>query len=370
MKISRAKLFFFSLLLIVVLGVILSFTQRNTHQSRADQELVSFTVDPSAATFPSGEEQTMTILLSSGDQSKKISGTDLYFTGDNITIIDVEDPIAVDSQSQLSKTLLIKDIQGSEAHISYVFIQPNDQLPSTLSFTVKIKGNGEGTAALGINTDRSRVTGYVTGNSYGWGTVEEGSYTVTAGTDQPGSGITLNLKLKFQGVVKKADDALNSMKVQVVIGQGDEKSEPRYGTFTSDAQGIWSGSVTFPDLQPGSDRAVFIKGPKHLQKKICEGTPVESTPGTYRCAVGNITLNQGANNFDFSTVYLLAGDLPEQSGAQNGIVDAYDTSYVRLALGSKEAKTISVADLNYDNIVDSQDYSLVIASLNVKYDEE
>lgn len=330
------------------------------------------TIDPATGTFPAGEEQTLTVILSSGDQTKKISGADLYFTGDNITITAVDDPIGVDSQTELSKTMLIKDIQGPTAHISYVFIQPNEQLPSTISFSVKIKGNAEGTAAFDIDTQRSKVTGFVTGNSYGWGEGVPGSYTVGAGTGNGGndSGVTLNLKLKFQGVVKKAADVVNSMKVQVVIGSGEDKSVPATGVFTSDAQGIWTGSVTFPDLPAGSDLAIYIKGPKHLQKKLCDAVPTEASPGTYRCSVGNITLNQGSNDFDFSDIYLLAGDLPEQNGAQNGIVDAFDTSYVRLALGSRDAKTISVADLNYDNIVDSQDYSLVIASLNVKYDEE
>lgn len=373
MRISPSKLFFLSLILILVLGVILTFTQRNTHQSRAAAENVSFTIDPSTDTFPAGEEHTVTVLISSGDQSKKISGTDLYFsTGDNLSIVDVGDPVAVDSQTQLGKTQLVHDISDTSAHIAYVFIQPNDQLPSTVSFVVTVKGTAEGTGTFSLDTERSRVTGYVTGNSYGWGEVEQGTYTIGAGaeTTPPVDGVHLNLRLQFQGILKKPIASLNTMRVQVVVGEGDSKSEPQYGTFTAGDDGVWSGSVTFTDIQPGADKSLFIKGPKHLQKKICVASPTETTPGTYRCSVGQITLNQGTNNLDFSKVYMLAGDLPEQNGAQNGIVDAYDISYVRLALGSRDEKTISVADLNYDNIVDTQDYSLVIASLGVKYDEE
>jgi hypothetical protein len=62
---------------------------------------------------------------------------------------------------------------------------------------------------------------------------------------------------------------------------------------------------------------------------------------------------------------MMVGDLPDQ----NGVVDSYDTSYIKLNLGSTDARALQIADLNLDGIVDTQDYSLVIASLSIKYDD-
>ena len=155
----------------------------------------------------------------------------------------------------------------------------------------------------------------------------------------------------------------------MIAGKTGYRSQPAYSTFTADANGIWSGTVNLTDVSAGSGYSLYIKGPKHLSKRICDPNPSETSPATYRCANGALTLQGGANTFDFSNVYLLSGDLPEQDSAQNGIVDAYDLSFVRLNLGSRDMKVLSIADLNLDGIIDSQDYSLVIASLNVKYDE-
>jgi hypothetical protein len=62
---------------------------------------------------------------------------------------------------------------------------------------------------------------------------------------------------------------------------------------------------------------------------------------------------------------MLAGDLP----VQNGIVDSVDLAYLRANAGSREVEALSRADLNFDNIVDTQDYALVINALGFKYDD-
>lgn len=155
------------------------------------------------------------------------------------------------------------------------------------------------------------------------------------------------------------------MKVQVMVGKDGFLSAPQIGSFTADATGMWSGIVAFNDVPAGTGYRVYIKGAKHLQKKLCEASPVETAAGTYRCADGKITIQDGQNTFDFSKVYSMVGDLPNQ----DGVVDSYDTSYIKLNLGSSVASVLQIADLNLDGIVDTQDYSLVIASLSIKYDD-
>ncbi|MEN9328340.1 MAG: Dockerin type domain [Candidatus Parcubacteria bacterium] len=178
----------------------------------------------------------------------------------------------------------------------------------------------------------------------------------------------LAMKLKFQGIIKKPDDRYNLLKVKVTVAggpNGREFTDSKIVDFRSDASGIWTATGGF-NAPAGNNYKVYIKGPKHLQKKVCQSTPTETYGGTYRCSeVGTITLASGNNNLDFSGILQMVGDLPDQ----NGIVDSYDIAYLRTGLGATDPKSVATADLNLDGIVDSQDYSLLIASLSIKYDE-
>ena len=64
----------------------------------------------------------------------------------------------------------------------------------------------------------------------------------------------------------------------------------------------------------------------------------------------------------------MVGDLPQQ----DGVVNSYDISLARNNIGvagSYDPAVLALADLNLDGIVDSQDYSLVIAALSIRADE-
>jgi len=187
-------------------------------------------------------------------------------------------------------------------------------------------------------------------------------------TPTPSEGnIKLNLKLKFQGILGKPSDALNKMaiKIKLLNESTGVATDYRSADFTADDKGIWSGNISF-NADVNAKYTLYVKGAYHLQKKICDEKPTETATGTYRCDRGKITLNAGDNNFDLSGIVLLAGDLPVQDGS----VTAYDTSLVRNNLGKTDTDEVSNADVNRDGKVDTQDYSLIIASLSVKNDEE
>lgn len=176
------------------------------------------------------------------------------------------------------------------------------------------------------------------------------------------NGVNLIMKLKFQGIVAKpsASSTMN-IAVRVVGNNLDKKSTV---IFTANDSGIWSGSFT-SGVTAGSNYKILVKGPKHIQKKICTSIPTEDYPGTYHCEDGKITLTTGNNTLDFSGIILLAGDLP----AQDGIVNSYDTSLARNNLGKNDSSALALADLNLDGVVDSQDYSMIINALSIKFDE-
>ena len=189
--------------------------------------------------------------------------------------------------------------------------------------------------------------------------------------------LTLNLKLKFQGVTS-FPKAEKSAKLKIII-KGDKILSPvelesevlvTENKNNPNEPFIWQGKVDLPDEIKEDDKYVFyIKGPKHLAKKICDNPPKELGE-KYQCSENNkITLKKGENNLDFSQIYLYAGDLPIE-GKQDGLVDSVDISFIRNNLGKKDVSILSVADLNFDGIVDTQDYSLVINALLLRKDEE
>lgn len=195
-----------------------------------------------------------------------------------------------------------------------------------------------------------------------------------AGTPTTAAGMVnakLKMKLKFQGIgAKPGNTALNSMSTRVKLFDETTSTATSYqaGTFVSGDNGVWSGEVTFSNINPAHKYAINVKGPRHLQKKVCVAVATETQGGTYRCSAGAITLVSGDNNIDLSGVLLLGGDLPVAD--QDGAVTAIDTSFIRNNLNTTDATLKGKCDINLDDRCDTQDYSLVIGSLSIKNDEE
>jgi len=183
----------------------------------------------------------------------------------------------------------------------------------------------------------------------------------------------INMKLKFQGITS-TPNTTTPMRTQVkIVSAQTSQVFTQNVDFTSDAQGVWTGTTSI-DLNPtanpaGTKFSLYVKGPRHLKKRICDLKPTESVPGTYACATDNIPLKIGTNTVDASGIYQLAGDIPVDNGVQNGLIDSADTSYIRLHFGETSPDILNIADLNLDGAITTQDFSLVIAALGVKYDD-
>src|SRR3989338_1431860 len=180
--------------------------------------------------------------------------------------------------------------------------------------------------------------------------------------------VKLNLKLAFKGIVK--DRLLEDKKLKVKVILVDEPSTVEY-PFVVDfsyqkESGTWNSFVEISAVDINKKYKFFIKGPMHIQKRICENVPnADAGANNYQCSTGNISLVEGENNFDFKDVILMTGDLP----MQDGIVDSADIAKVRQNLGKSDQELLNVADLNLDRVVDTQDYSLAIDGLLIKTDE-
>lgn len=64
----------------------------------------------------------------------------------------------------------------------------------------------------------------------------------------------------------------------------------------------------------------------------------------------------------------MAGDLPI-NGKQDGVINTQDTAFVRNSLGKNDPTTLSIGDINLDNIVDTQDWSGILQTLSIKGDD-
>jgi len=180
----------------------------------------------------------------------------------------------------------------------------------------------------------------------------------------------LNLKLSFQGIVTLPQTKTQlDVRVKLVDEQNTENEQTGV-QFTADSNGVWSGTASFQNIDLGKKYYILTKGPKHLQKKICEANAADPQPGYYSCQAGSITLQSGSNDLNYSNVKLLVGDLD-----QNGVVDSLDTSVVFNALllpvdQRQSSGVLESADLNLDGIVSTQDWGLVLEALKIKYDEK
>lgn len=183
--------------------------------------------------------------------------------------------------------------------------------------------------------------------------------TATPLPNQP----VLNFSIKFQGVNQERAD--QKVKVRVVKGALD-KSFTDINVIAGSA-GIYSGGVTLNGVTAGSGYKIFIKGPKHLAKKFCSDNQDSRCPGE-----GNITLVAGENNFDFSKEVLEAGDVPDPNngGRQNGVVNSVDYSLIQNRMGKGSPADLAVADLNFDDAVNSSDVVLARNTLETKYEDD
>ncbi|MEN9328343.1 MAG: hypothetical protein RI947_1151 [Candidatus Parcubacteria bacterium] len=416
---SNSKVPLLLIFALLIGSVLWLYLNRYLTQSRATQPKVNVTMVPETGNFTTGTEHTVVVFIQPADTGLKLSGIDLTLTAQgNAQILDVKTPTSLAGNDQSLFTQVARTIASTSARVSYSIIRPESELPTAAKLEVVLKGGSPGNGTLLVDTTKTKIVGKIAGYIYDLVATVPGTYTYTASeltptltpvvsvsatstptvtpqgptstpTNEPSSTpiVTVNpsitvppsstptpgpvgnakaaIALKFQGVVRKPVTS-TPLTVKVTLVNQDTLAQfAQDVTFNVNDQGIWSGNTAF-NAPVGPHYYVLVKGPKHLQKKICVTSPTETAPGTYRCANGLIGLKNGDNTFDFGNIYLLVGDLPDQ----NGVVDSYDISFIRNNLGSTDAKNQLIGDLNYDGRVDSQDYSLVIASLSIKKDEE
>ncbi len=379
-------------LIISVLAVMsyLYYNRETAKKSKATGEAVTLTFDPSSATASANQDFSTTIkaklatatvvqgyeILVKFDSTKASVKSIEYKLGS--VVQSLGDSTNLEGVNSKNSIKLMGEIQSADGFT----LGANQEVDvAVITFT----SHTSDSAAININQNEAKFSQLAADFSLSdlLGTAAAFSLNPASTTTEPGitatpsatigptlppGAVKLNLKIKFQGIQAKPSTEFNKLSVQVILSGrlASAPTAPHAGDFIAGANGVWSGSVTFANVDLNQQYKVLIKGPKHIQKKICHTLPTETSTGSYRCSEGSITLHAGENNLDFSGITQLVGDLP----TQDGVVDSYDVSLVRNNLGKTDAATLRLADLNLDGIVDTQDYSLLIAALSNRSDEE
>lgn len=157
----------------------------------------------------------------------------------------------------------------------------------------------------------------------------------------------VTLRVKFRGVKKD----VGPIKAKVSWSNDDNESDTIPAvTFLHTSSGVYQATVDL-GTSPGP-YAIAIKGEKHLQH-------------VFRNI--NIPTN---NNIDLTSYPLEPGDLPI-SGIQDGQVNTNDIDRVLAAMAkpNQTAADLTVADVNYDGVVNAGDMAQILATLSTKPDE-
>jgi len=394
------KLFFLLFLTLALALVVVFLPQRLTLRRGAFLGSLSVKLEPASLNLAVNEEKAANIYLVQTSSQRKISFVDIRIDYDKNKVKIVRfvpsDKFNVDLTENSAQLL---GQENGQARIQAVNTRsendPNgpsagqvtNGVASLLVGTITIKGVAQGSGSLEIKSDSSQIIG-VDNTASGQdlvmqiASVQNLAYTVgeVSPTNAPSStplpvnsptgvqnGPVLNFRIKFQGVTDpNVVVDLHKMKkviVRVVKG-GFEKVFGQVETRIGEG-GVYTGRINLSGVPAGTNYAIFIKGPQHLARKFCENNQKERC----RTVGGNITLNDGVNDYDFTGLPLEAGDLPGEQG-QDGVVNALDFSLWKNSYGMNENEKLLVADVNFDGIINVADWNLIRETLSVRYEEE
>lgn len=328
----------------------------------SQQSPLAIQFSPNNAALKTGEEQIITLNLES---PQKISAVDLKFqTSGSLEITDFRDSLTTDNNLNPFEYKLVKE---NSTGASYILTTSN--LPTSITLYLKIKGSITGEGKITIDYNNSQVING-TGNllridpnqsaTYNLNQTQSSQNFINENSlpplNYPEDTAQINLKLKLYGALPKS--VTNLKGTVVAVGRnGETKYEtlPQQINLSQNPDGTFSGRVAFPNFRDGTNFSLMVKVDKYLLRRICDINPTEQTPGSYICTDPSLTIRQGQNNFDFTGVSLLPGDL----GLIDGLLNGYDLSIVKNNISQNSKESISAADLNYDGIVDQKDFEII-----------
>lgn len=355
---TRPKIRSTALVFLILLGLLplllLAFFIRQGVKPKAETKPITIEFSPRLVNKNMGETFTLSVY---GQTPEAFSAVNLILSFDPEIIMPTQISPNTDQFSDDLSPTLDKNPAG-KLGLTLVARKPDETLPAgrIRLADVTFQAKNGGTTTIGVDSESQII-----------GPAEE-SFTAFDPTVSQNSVVTIMLgsgdtpkvafTMRFNGITTQNAPQTVRLRVQDVVS----------GTFwdfpvrvVSDSQGTYSTQdwVTLSGVTARKPYAMFIKGQKHLQRRM----EVRRT-----LQVGD----NNENSFDWTQKPLLPGDLPNptQTYAQDGVANALDASLILERLYKSNADSTIVADLNFDGIVNLNDYALFLATLSSKNDDE
>jgi len=362
------------LLFLAALSLMAVFVNHYIFRSKASQDVATVVLTPSTHDISVGETLSQSIQISSGE--KKIAAVTLRLNYDSsyLQYIPKGDSFLNSTIPAAYFTDVISETVAGSGNTKYVKItmianKANSSLLNNVVIPFQFKALAEvEQTTLSFYKPHSIIVGTTGSSSNHQFSIDsdnaEAEVKIRGNT---GGNIKAKLLVKLQGITK-TPDAANKIKVGLKIyGKGDNRQELSEVELvsSSDNDGVFFADLNFDELTPGKDFQLFIKGPMHIQKRYCD---LEPTGGTgYHCTgQQGFELVDGENTINLTAVPLLVGDLPPQDGVLNSV----DVVAIKDCIKEQTTECINKTDVNLDGITNGTDYSLLISSMGVKYDDE
>lgn len=313
----KKRLSVFLILVIFVLAIGVLFV--NTRSTKEQKTLSPKAAAATTLSIPSPASdilvnQDFGLSIQIETNGNQVFGADLKILFDP-AILEAKGVLAGSFLSQPQE--LIKNIDNSTGKISYSLGSFSAQTGGGTLAEINFKAKAQGSTDISFGPGTSVAAA---NEAEGLASTQNGTVTVV-------NKVSVNFKVKFQGISEKRADKTVKLTFkqdgQVMIGSKEVQ-------VNSDQNGIYSGNLSGITL---GTYDIFVKGWSHLGKKF-----------------SGVSLEQITNSFDWTGTTLLAGDADG-----NNIINIQDFGI----LVTDYQKTQSRADFNLDGVVNIQDFRFI-----------
>lgn len=359
---NRRQLLALGAIVVLLPLLMIGLWVRKQITSRADLTTLPITITPASLSKNVGDTFPLAVSLLSVNPLSGVTIT-VQFDPHMLSLQSVSGNTSSFSEDLSSNT---QSAQGLGT-LSTVALKPYDQLPKgpLQVGTITFKAIGPGTTSITLNSSEIVGPGATAGTLNQFAAALSSPVSIAIGTNGTTPSPTpsqdspiISFKLKLTGVDRQGPSL--PFKLHIV--------DPTTGTYwdfvqtlTSNVNGMYSfdGFLILSGVPSGKPYNIFVKGPKHLQRRMGSRIIIP-------------TKNEPQNVFDWTDKPLLPGDVPNpsQNYSQDGIANALDNSLIIERIYHDGQNATLVADLNYDGVVNLFDYSLFLATLSSKNDDD
>ncbi len=187
----------------------------------------------------------------------------------------------------------------------------------------------------------------------------------------------LKFKVKLAGV---ENDTADGAKIAIRIRNRTRNTDyATTATLHYTENGVYQASIGLksvgtPAIPVGDGYTIYLKGEKHISKKLCTYTQTARCVGDGKIYIGATnnpdTIDKSPQVFEITALPLEPGDLPTQDGQADSADFAKINNLLTKSCSALTASEKYTADLDYNGCINVRDAFLMRKTLETKYDEE